>query len=129
MDLMKKFKKWILKFGLLVIIINILTYLVMIRPVNAVPHSAMNFPDGVDFRVIASEASDIRGFIRGELTNNTGELIRLAQLRIEFYNERGTLLGSEYQEIRLFNATQTINIDIGRNARNVDNIVIRWIYD
>jgi len=120
MDTMKKFKTWVIVFGLLLIIIHLLTYFAMRRQYNDIEY-LVEF-ESPELVITSVRGTNVNVNMRAELTNETEELIRDINLRFEFLNERGNYIGSEEKEIRFLNVGQTLPIEEGFRYRNVHSI-------
>lgn len=126
MGTLKKFRTYFLIFIAFFIIIGFLTKLEM----------RDNYKDITDCEIksespniIVSECKAARshGYIKGSVTNNTGELIPLIYLQINLYDEDGIYLGSEYKELKYFNPQETINFDINYNYNNVYRVMLNLV--
>lgn len=62
------------------------------------------------------------GYMNGSVTNDTGDLIPLKYLKVNFYDADGIYLGSEYKELKNFYPDETINFDINYNYNNVNKV-------
>lgn len=74
--------------------------------------------------ITESKASKNRGYIKGNATNDTGNLIKDFKIKFDFYNEQGSILGSEYSNTEIFNSTETIKFDIKYEYKEVSKIKI-----
>lgn len=64
------------------------------------------------------------GYIKGSVTNNTGEHFQLKFLRIDIYNKEEKYLGTEYKELKYFNVDETIKFDINFRYENAGKIIL-----
>lgn len=74
-----------------------------------------------------SKATDSRGYVKGNIVNNTGEHIKDKYLQFDFYNKNGAYIGTEVQEIKYFNVEEKVNFDIQYNYKNVNSIEINFV--
>ena len=74
--------------------------------------------------ITESKVTNSKGYIQGNVTNNTGELIRNLRLKFDFYNEQGKFIGAEYKTIEVFNISERLNFDIQYEYENVNEIKI-----
>ena len=58
------------------------------------------------------ESSYTNGYIEVKTTNNTGEYIKESYLKVDFYNKEGNSLGTKYQELNNFNATESMKVNV-----------------
>ena len=67
------------------------------------------------------------GYIKGSITNNTGEIIPLKYLQINLYDEYDVYLGSEYKELKNFYPKEIINFDMSYNYLNIDKATLDFV--
>ena len=67
------------------------------------------------------------GYIKGNVTNNTREIIPLKYLQINLYDKDDVYLGSEYKELKNFYPQETINFDMSYNYLNIDKATLEII--
>ena len=72
--------------------------------------------------ITESKVSKNKGYIKGTATNDTGEIIKNLKIKFDFFNEKGSFLGSEYKEEEIFNASEKIQFDIEYVYNNVAEI-------
>jgi len=125
MDTINKLTKWLFWLMLIIGITSLLTWLVMLRPPVEVSYEIMF--DSPRLVINEINATDARVNIEARITNTTGEMIELAYLEFEFFNERDNFVGSETEQLRLFSANQTLNVEMNQNVRNAYRIEVRFI--
>ena len=125
MDRIKTFRKYLITYGLLALVLALLTHLLLLRPSIQIEYF-MSFQSPA-FTVTEVQATDVVVNIEGEITNNTGEFIRSAYVVIQYFDENERYLGSEYQHLHFFHPNETIRIDITGRYRNVDNVTIHFV--
>ena len=69
----------------------------------------------------------IKDILKGNITNNSSEMIKNLKVKFEFYNENEKLVGIEYRNEDVLNASETIKFDIGYNYKNVEKIKISTV--
>lgn len=74
--------------------------------------------------VTESKAAYSNGYIKGSVTNNTGELIPHKYLQVNLYDKDGVYLGSEYKELKNLYPQETINFDMKYNYLNIDKATL-----
>lgn len=123
METLKKFGMYFLMFVAFFLLISGLVALALKE----------NFVDITNYEIVGTspvitvnecKATKTHGYIRGSVTNDTGEHIPLKYLQINLYNEDGVYLGTEYKELKYFNVNETINFDMKYNYNNVNKILI-----
>ena len=77
--------------------------------------------------ITESKVSKNKGYIKGNATNDTGELIRNLKIKFDFFDEAGSFLGTEYREEEIFNASEKIQFEIKYEYNNVAEIRISII--
>lgn len=70
------------------------------------------------------EATYSKGHIEGTITNNTDSLIDSMILKFDFYNKKGTYLGTKYHEVKYFNVGEKSKFDVNFWFEKVDNVKI-----
>ena len=66
-------------------------------------------------------------YIKGNITNNTGEHIKDKYLKFSFYNKSNIFLAAKYQQIKYFNVDEKINFNIDFNYRDVQKVQIELV--
>ena len=74
--------------------------------------------------ITESKVSKSKGYIQGNITNDTGELMRNLRVKFDFYNEQGKYIGSENKTIDVFNISERLNFDIKYEYDDVNEIRI-----
>ena len=77
--------------------------------------------------VMESKAAYSNGYIKGSVTNTTGELIGLKYLQMNLYNKDDVYLGSEYKELKNFYPKETINFDMKYDYLNTDKVTLGFV--
>ena len=77
--------------------------------------------------ITESKASHNSGYIKGNITNDTGEHIRNKYLQFDFYDKDGIYLGTKSQKIKYFNLDEKVSFDINYEYKNVDKINIGFV--
>lgn len=77
--------------------------------------------------ITESKVSKNKGYIKGNATNDIGELIRNLKIKFDFFDEAGSFLGTEYREEEIFNASEKIQFEIKYEYNNVAEIRISII--
>ena len=77
--------------------------------------------------VTESKAAYGNGYIKGSVTNNTGEIIPLKYLQINLYDKDEVYLGSEYKELKNFYPQETINFDMSYDYLNIDKVTLNFV--
>lgn len=67
------------------------------------------------------------GYIKGNITNNTGEHIKDKYLKFGFYNKSNNLIAAKYQEIKYFNVGEKINFNIDFNYKDIQKVQIELV--
>lgn len=70
------------------------------------------------------KATYSKGHIEGTITNDTDKLIENIILKFDFYNKKGTYLGTKYYEIEKFNVGEKSKFDVNFWFEKVDNVKI-----
>ena len=74
--------------------------------------------------ITESKVAKSKGYIQGNITNDTGELMRNLRVKFDFYNEQGKYVGSENKTIDVFNISERLNFDIKYEYKDVSEIKI-----
>lgn len=118
---MKKFLKYLIWLVLLYLIVNGLTYLATKDDYKELTNYTIS-TDSPKIEVTESMAAYTHGYIKGQVTNNTGKHIPKTYLQIDFYNKDGVWLGKETKELESFNLNETIKFDISYTYTDVNKI-------
>ena len=122
MDNMKKFKTFFLIFVGAFLAVQILTYAMMRRPYKKLDYEiTFSVPEIV---IEEAEGNEVRGNIKGKITNNTGAMIPLKYLKFEFYNEKGTYLKTEFKELKNFHPDEVMKIDLSYTYNEISFVKI-----
>lgn len=124
---MKKILKYVIGLIVLIIVVKVLVYFLTKPYYQDMNNYELleNIP--VVIEVTESKVAKNKGYIKGTVTNETGELISNMNIKFDFYNENGNFLGSEYKLIGVFNATEQVKFDIKYQYENVAKIEISII--
>lgn len=127
MGTLKKFRTYFLIFIAFFIVIGFLTNVAMRENFKDISSYEIKCESPV-ISVDECKATYSHGYIKGTVTNNTGEHLPLKYLQIDLYDKDEIYLGTEYKELKYFNINETINYEINFNYNNV-NIVKLQIVD
>lgn len=122
METLKKFWMYFLMFIGFFLLVTLLTNFLMRDNYKNTNYEIKAESPAIE--VTESKAAYSNGYIKGTVTNNTGELISLKYLQINLYNKDDVYLGSEYKELKLFNVNETINFDMSYNYLNIDKVTL-----
>ncbi|MBO4816449.1 MAG: hypothetical protein J5507_06115 [Clostridia bacterium] len=123
---MKKLFKYFLMFIALFLFVELCTNFSMKERFNNEPEYKINVTSP-KIEVTQNKASDYNGYITGTVTNDTGEHLRNKFLQFDFYNKDGVYLGTEVQEIKIFNINEKTSFNIEYKYTNVDKIEINFV--
>ena len=79
--------------------------------------------------ITESKVAKSKGYIQGNITNDTGELMRNLRVKFDFYNEQGRYVGSENKTIDVFNISERLNFDIKYEYEDVNEIRISIVHE
>lgn len=126
METIKKFWTYFLIFIIGFGLVSLLTYLAMRE----------DYRDITDYEILTKspvilvsecKATSTGGYIKGSVTNNTGEHLQFKYLKVDLYDENDIYLGSEYKELKYFNVDETINYEINFNYKNVNKVELQIV--
>ena len=120
---MKKFLKYLIWLVLLYLFVNGLTYLATKDDYKELTNYTIS-TDSPKIEVTESMAAYTHGYIKGQVTNNTGEHIQKTYLQLDFYDKDGMYLGKEVKPLEYFNSNETIKFDMDYTYTNVSKIRI-----
>ena len=107
MDTVKKFIKYAIILIIGYVLINILTYGIVANTYYNV-NDYQILAESPSITITESKATRINGYVVGKVTNNTDALIYNKYLRMNFYNQNGQYLGSNYVELSNFQSGKTL---------------------
>ncbi len=122
---MKKLFKYFLMFIALFLFVELVTNFAMKERFNNLPEYKINVTSP-KIEVTENKASSYSGYIKGTITNDTGEHLRNKFLQFDFYDKDGIYLGTETQEIKIFNINEKSSFNIEYNYSNVNKIEINF---
>ena len=122
---MKNYFIFLLLFLFLFIYVGVLTNIEMKERYEDVKYTC-NF-ESPKIHVEESKKLYSKGSIKGNITNDTKEHLRDKFLQFDFYNEYGSYLGTESQEIKIFNVDEKVKFDINYNYKNVKKIEVSFV--
>ncbi len=108
---MKKLFKYFLMFIALFLFVELVTNFAMKERFNNLPEYKINVTSP-KIEVTENKASSYSGYIKGTITNDTGEHLRNKFLQFDFYDKDGIYLGTETQEIKIFNINEKSSFNI-----------------
>lgn len=126
MEKIKEFFIYFLMFIALYIFVTVLTNFSMKEKFKNIQDIQISVNSPQIF-IEESKATDSRGYVKGNIVNDTGEHIKDKYLQFDFYNKNGAYVGTEVQEIKYFNVKEKVNFDIQYNYNNVNNIKISLV--
>ena len=118
---MKKFFKYLIWLILLYLLVNGLTYLATKDDYRDLTNFNIA-TESPKIEVTESKSAYTHGYIKGQVTNDTGKHITKTYLQIDFYNKDGVWLGKETKELESFNLNETIKFDISYTYTDVNKI-------
>ena len=123
METIKKFRTYLLIFVAIFLFVELFTNLSMKEKFVNITNHEINVTS-LKVNITESKASYSRGYIKGNITNDTGEHIKDKYLQFDFYDEDGIYVGTESQEIKYFNVEEKISFEIDYEFQNVKKIKI-----
>ena len=118
---MKKFFKYLIWLILLYLLVNGLTYVATKDNYKELNNFTIA-TESPKIEVTESKSTYTHGYIKGQVTNDTGKHIPKTYLQLDFYDKDGTWLGKETKEWESFNLHGTIKFDINYAYTNVNRI-------
>jgi len=125
METVKKFRTYLLIFLTFFLFVELVTNLGMKEKVTNITNHKINVTSPKVI-ITESKASYSNGYIKGNITNDTGEHIKDKYLQFDFYDKDGIYVGTESQEIKYFNVNEKVSFDINYKYKNVNRIEIRF---
>lgn len=123
---MKKIIRYLLLLILMIVVVRVYVYFL----------TKTNYQDMNNYEITVqtpelfvteSKVAKNKGYIKGNITNNSSEMIKNLKVKFEFYNKNEKLVGIEYRNEDVLNASETIKFDIGYNYKNVEKIKISTV--
>lgn len=118
MGTLKKFRTYFLIFIAFFIVIGFLTNVAMRENFKDISNYEIKCESPV-ISVDECKATYSHGYIKGTVTNNTGEHLPLKYLQIDLYDKDEIYLGTEYKELKYFNVDEIISFDIDYSYNDV----------
>jgi len=125
METFKKLRLYVLMFVGFFILVTLLTNFLMRNDYKNTNHDIKIESPAI--AVTECKSAYANGYIKGSITNNTGEIIPLKYLQINLYDKDKVYLGSEYKELKNFYPQETINFDISYSYLNIDKVELSFV--
>ena len=122
MKTLKKFWIYFLIFLFVFLLVTGLTNIAMRDNYKNTKYEIVNSSPMITVTECKASYSD--GYVKGSITNDTGEHIPIKYLQVDIYDENNVYLGSEFKELKYFNVNETINFEIKYKYNNVNRLVI-----
>lgn len=123
---MKKIIRYLLLLTLMIVVVRVYVYFLTKTNYQDMNNYEITVQTPEIF-VTESKVAKNKGYIKGNITNNSSEMIKNLKVKFEFYNENEKLVGIEYRNEDVLNASETIKFDIGYNYKNVEKIKISTV--
>ena len=123
---MKKIIKYLLLLILMIVVVRVYVYFLTKTNYQDMNNYEITVQTP-EISVTESKVARNKGYIKGNITNNSAEMIKNLKVKFEFYNENDKLVGIEYRDEDILNASETIKFDIGYNYKNVEKIKISTV--
>ena len=68
-----------------------------------------------------------KGYIKGTITNTTGEIIEESNVQVTIYDKNGEFLGCEYYTIQYFHPQENASFEVNYAYKNVVKIEVKLI--
>lgn len=124
MQKMKKFFIYFLMFVALYIFVTVLSNVEMKERFKDIKNNCEITTNSPKIEIKECKVTNSSVYLKGTITNDTGEHIPIKYLQIDIYGENNVYLGSEFKELKYFNVNETINIDVDYKYNNVARLVI-----
>lgn len=124
---MQKMKKFFLYFLMLIalyIFVTVLTNFEMTERFKDITNNCETTIKSPKIEIEECKATNSQVYLKGKITNDTGEHIPIKYLQIDIYNENDAYLGTEFKELKYFNVNETVAFDLNYKYNNVEKIVI-----
>lgn len=126
MERMKKFFIYFILFVGLYLFVSLMTNLGMKENYEGITNHEI-LTESPKITVLESKATYSYGYIKGNISNDTGEHLKDKFLQFDFYDKDGIYVGTEYKEIKYFNVDETINFDLNYEYTTVNKIKISFV--
>ena len=123
---MKKLFRYFLMFMALFIFVEIGTNFSMKERFNNEPVLRINI-QSPKIEITENKASNISGYLKGSITNDTGEHLRNKYIQFDFYNKDGIYVGTKSEEIKIFNVNEKSSFNIEYKYANINRIEISFV--
>lgn len=124
--MMKKIFKYLILFIVMYIVVEVFVYFLTKPYYKNMENYEILFKSPA-IEISESKSAKNKGYIKGNITNNTGNLLKNVTIIFDFYNDKDMRIGSEKETIKVFNATEKVNFDVKYEYKNVDKIKISFI--
>lgn len=126
MGTIKKFRTYLLIFLAFFLFVEIFTNLAMKENFVDINNHEIKITSP-KVNITESKAVYGRGYIKGNIVNDTGEHIKDRYLQFDFYDKDGIYAGTESKEIKYFNVNEKISFNIDYKYKNIETIKINFV--
>jgi len=123
---MKKIFKYLILFIVMYIVVELFVYFLTKPYYKNMENYEILFKSPA-IEISESKIAENKGYIKGNITNDTGNLMNNVTIIFDFYNDKDMRIGSQRETIKIFNATEKVDFDIKYEYKNVDKIKISFI--
>jgi len=123
MDTVKKFIKYAIWLIIGYILVNVMTYAFIAKMYNNISDYNI-LVESPNITIIESKRTRINGYVIGRVTNNTDAMITEKYIRINFFNNAGQYVGTNYVELNSFQTGRTIEFRSDYNYLKVNSFTI-----
>lgn len=83
--------------------------------------------DTPSIEISEAKATSINGYLKGRLTNNSGERLTGKYIKADFFSPRGINIGTRYIKLNDLNPGESVEIDERVKFNNIDSIKLSMI--
>lgn len=126
MESVKKFFVYILMFVALYIFVSLASYGFILNTYKNLNNYEI-LSQSPKIEIVESKATNVNGYVVGRITNNTGSEIEQKYIKIDFYTENDTYLGTEYVEIKDFSKDEVLEFKSSFKYNGVEKYKINCV--
>jgi len=123
---MKKILKYVVLLIVTYFVVGFFTYLIT-KPYYRNFGNYEILTENPKIEVTECKSSYTKGYVKGTVTNNTGEIIEKATVQITIYNKNGEFLGYRYCKIPYFYPQEEAKFEANYTYKNIGKVEITVI--
>lgn len=116
-------KRWFLWGILLFIFVTVGVYVCVKSMYTPIPKFEVQVVSPA-IKIEEAKATNVNGYVKGTVQNNTQEEINGKYIKFDFYNKKDEISGTEYIEIETLKANETKTYEVQFKYDNIEKFIV-----